>query len=144
MWTISLSGRELLPLAGILSCMSEKVFPSAFLPMEGFEGENTLKEGDAPYAETRGVFNLCFQVPSYLSYNLWALLLHISFYFLSVPLPGAGLLSSSSRDKGRPDAFALLKLRGKEKTCVNQIFHNSPSGLKSGWNGIFLFRCQQQ
>ena len=60
----SLSGRELLPLAGILSCTSEKVFPSAFLPMEGFKGENTLKGGNAPPAETGGIFHVWFQVPS--------------------------------------------------------------------------------
>lgn len=64
MWTVSLSGRELLPLAGILSCTSEKVFPSSFLPMEGFKGENTLKGGDAPPAEPGGIFPVWLQVPS--------------------------------------------------------------------------------
>lgn len=59
-----MSGRELLPHAGILSCTSEKVFLSAFLPMEGFEGASTLTGGDAPPAEPGGIFHLWFQVPS--------------------------------------------------------------------------------
>lgn len=63
MLTFSLSGRELLPLAGILSCTSEKVFPSAFLPVEGFKGENTLKTGDASPAEPGGIFIYGFRFP---------------------------------------------------------------------------------
>lgn len=32
--------------------------------MEGFKGENTLKGGDAPPAESEGIFHFWFQVPS--------------------------------------------------------------------------------
>lgn len=52
MWTASLSGRELLPLAGIPLSTSEKVSPSLFLPMEDFKGENSLEEGDASPPES--------------------------------------------------------------------------------------------
>lgn len=64
--------------------------------------------------------------------------------FCLCPSSWRGLLSSRSRARGRPDAFASLKLRDNEKTWVNQIFHNSPSELKSSWNRIFMFRCEQQ
>lgn len=103
MWTVSLSHRELLPLAGILSCTFEKDFPSAFLPMEDFKGENTLKGGDVPPAEPGG-----FSVP-HPSVSLSTLLLHISFYFLPIPIPGPGLLTSSSRTRKSLGAFVSLK-----------------------------------
>lgn len=64
MWTASLSGRELLPLAGTPLCTSGKVFPSAFLPMEDFKGENSLEGGDAPPPEPGGIFHLWLQVLS--------------------------------------------------------------------------------
>lgn len=64
MWAVSLSGSELLPLAGILSCTSEKVFLSAFLLMVGFKSENILKGGDAPPTKLREIFHVWFQVPS--------------------------------------------------------------------------------
>lgn len=74
MWTASLSHRELLPLAGILSCTFEKDFPSAFLPMEDFKGENALKGGNVPPAEPGG-----FSIPHLSEPFYW------TFYFLLFP-----------------------------------------------------------
>lgn len=50
--------------------------------------------------------------------SLSTLLLYDSFYFLSLALPGARLLSSNFRAKGRPDYFASLKLWDNEKSSV--------------------------
>lgn len=58
MWTASLSGRELLPLAGIPLGTSEKVFPSVFLPVEDFKGENSLEEGAASPPESGEILHL--------------------------------------------------------------------------------------
>lgn len=69
---------------------------------------------------------------------------YCTFPFLSVSLTAAELLRFDSRARGRPDAFASLELTDRENTRVNQIFHDFPSELKSGWNGIFMFRCGQQ
>lgn len=71
-------------------------------------------------------FYLWLQVPSQLFKQTCALLLHSSLYFVSVSPPGAGLLSSISRARRRPDTSASLKPRNNEKAWVNQIFHNSP------------------
>lgn len=133
MWTASLSHRELLPLAGILSCTFEKDFPSAFLPMEDFEGENALKGGNVPPAEPGG-----FSIPQLSQHPSTAHF--ISFYFLPVPIPEPGLLTSSSRPRRSLGALASLKLRSDEKTWVHQILQHSAFVLQSGWNGIFVFR----
>lgn len=59
--------------------------------------------------------------------------------------PFLSLFSSDSRARGRPDAFASLDGQtASENTWVNHIFHEFPSQLKSGWNGISMFRCGQQ